>query len=92
MVRPLDHVIVIQQINFAERVHQNLQTHPEISKLQSEVIEQQKRAAERRRTRSVNKTERSRIIKTGERTDRRGGGKKGGSVRNKRRRGIDFKA
>jgi len=61
MVRPLDHVTVIQQINFAERVHQNLQTHPEISKLQAEVIEQQKRAARRRKTRSVNKTERYRI-------------------------------
>ena len=31
MVRPLDHVTVIQQINFAERIHQNQQTHPEIS-------------------------------------------------------------
>ena len=92
MVRPFDHVMVIQQINFAERVHQNFQTHPEISKLQSEVIEQQKRAAERKRTRSVDKTERSRIIFPRESTHRRGGKKKGGFVRNKRRRGIDFKA
>ncbi len=92
MVRPLDHVIVIQQINFAERVHQNLQTHPEISKLQAELIEQQKRAAERRQTQSVNKTERSRIIIHEKSAHRRGGKKKGRSAGNKRRRGIDFKA
>lgn len=91
MVRPLDHVTVIQQINFAERVHQNLQNHPEISKLQAEVIEQQKRAAERKRTRSVNETERARIIIHEKSAHRRGGKKKGRPAGNKRR-GIDFKA
>ena len=92
MVRPLDHVMVIQQINFAERVHQNFQTHPEISKLQSEVIEQQKRAAQRRQTRSVDKTERARIIIHEKSAYQRVGKKKGGLAGNKRSRGIDLRA
>lgn len=61
MVRPLDHVTVIQQINFAERIHQNQQTHPEFSNLQAEVIDQQTRALERRRTQATHKSERAKI-------------------------------
>ena len=92
MVRPLDHVTVVQQINFAERVHQDLQTHPEISKLKSEVIEQQQRAAQSRQTRSLDKTERSRIIIHEKSTYDRVGRKKGGLAGNRRSRGIDLKA
>ena len=92
MVRPLDHVTVVQQINFAERVHQDLQTHPEISKLKSEVIEQQKRAAQRRQARSVDKTERSRIIIAEKSTYDRVGKKRGGVAENMLSRGIDIKA
>jgi len=91
MVRPLDHVTVIQQINFAERVHQNLQTHPEISKLQAEVIEQQKKAIERRQTQTVQKTERSRIIIHEKSLYTRGVKRKGKSAGNKRK-SIDLRA
>ena len=56
MLRPLDHITVIQQINFAERIHQNQQTHPEISKLQAEVIQQEQRNIQRRQTQCVHKT------------------------------------
>ena len=92
MVRPLDHVTVIQQINFAERVHQDLQTHPEISNLKSEVIEQQKIAAQSRQTRSVDKTERSRTIIHEKTTYDRVGRKKGSLSGNRRSRSIDLRA
>lgn len=94
MVRPLDHVTVIQQINFAEKVHQNQQFHPELSKLQSEVIDQQKREIERRKTQSVHKSERTRIHLRDEQNHRRG--RKGGERRKKGLggggRSIDLKA
>ena len=91
MVRPLDHVTVIQQINFAERIHQNQQTHPEISNLQAEVIDQQKRAVERQRTQAAHKSERTKIHL---REDRGRGrqGKAGGKPGKGRRKGIDLTA
>jgi hypothetical protein len=60
-VRPLDHVTVIQQINFAEREQQNLQTHPERSQLASSVVDRINREAALRKTTAVRSSARSRI-------------------------------
>jgi len=87
MIEPLNHLIVIQQINFVERVHQNLQTHPEISKLQSEVVDQAKREQAKRRTQALHRTERSRIILPGE--TRRPPGRRG--TKRESYGSIDFK-
>ena len=61
MVRPLDHVTVIQQFNFAEKLHQDSHTHPEISRLQAEDIQRRQRIMEQRRTQETHKTERAKI-------------------------------
>jgi len=61
MVRPLDHVTVIQQMNFAERLHQDAHTHPEISRLQAEYIQRQERILEQKRTQATHKPERAKI-------------------------------
>ncbi|MFH1069337.1 MAG: hypothetical protein V1794_06905 [Candidatus Glassbacteria bacterium] len=58
---PLDHVTVIQQINFAEREHQNLQTHPERSQLASGLVDLRNREAALRKTMAVHPSARSRI-------------------------------
>ena len=92
MVRPLDHVTVIQQINFAERIHQNQQTHPEISNLQAEAIEQQKRVLERRRTQATHKSERAKIHLREDRGGRRRQGKAGAKSAKGKRKGIDLTA
>jgi hypothetical protein len=91
MVRPLDHVTVIQQINFAERVHQNLQTHPEVSKLAAEAVDREKRLAETRKTKALHKSERARIHpKEREFGARSGYGKR--KSKEGKRPGIDLKA
>jgi hypothetical protein len=84
MVRPLDHVTVIQQINFAEREHQNQVVHPEISRLQAEAIDIERMERDRRRTQNVHKTEKGKIHlqgDTGEKPRKRKGRPgKGGRV------------
>jgi hypothetical protein len=72
-VRPLDHVTVIQQINFVEREQQNLQTHPELSRLASEEVELRKVAQERRRTKETSRSERT-AIRPDESRERKGRG------------------
>ena len=61
MVRPLDHVTVIQQINFAEKLHQDSHSHPEISRLQAEDIQRRQRIMEQTRTQKTHKPERAKI-------------------------------
>ena len=58
MIRPLDHITVIQQINFAEREQQNLQTHPERSMLASGLVDQRNRAESLRKTNALHRPER----------------------------------
>ncbi|MBN2288598.1 MAG: hypothetical protein JXQ83_04645 [Candidatus Glassbacteria bacterium] len=61
MVRPLDHVTVIQQMNFAEKLHQDAHTHPEISRQQAEDIQRRQRILEQKRTQQTHRAERSKI-------------------------------
>ncbi|HUU26378.1 MAG TPA: hypothetical protein VM123_01075 [archaeon] len=91
MVRPLDHVTVIQQINFAERVHQNQQMHPELSRLQAEAIEREKKIAENKKTQALHKPEKTKIHLRDEGARYRGREKKR-KIRKGKRRGIDLSA
>jgi hypothetical protein len=59
MPMPLDHVTVIQQINFAEWAHHDLQVHPEMTMLKARVIDDRNRAESRQRTNSTDTTRRS---------------------------------
>jgi hypothetical protein len=91
MVRPLDHVTVIQQINFAEKFHQNQQVHPEVSKLQAEIIDKEKRSAEKKRTQALEKSERTRIHLRKEGRGAQGRGDRS-SGKKRKGRGIDLRA
>lgn len=75
MVRPLDHVTVIQQINFAEREHQNLQLHPMLSRQAAEDALLNKAEEQRKRTNETTKTERSAVRPSERRRDRGNGGR-----------------
>lgn len=60
MVRPLDHVTVLQQISLAGREHQHLQSHPELSRLAAESVQREKQVAESRQARPAQRSERTR--------------------------------
>ncbi len=61
MVRPIDHATVMQQFSHVEKENQQLQSHPELSRLQSEQNELQRAAAERRRTKETSPGEKTKI-------------------------------
>lgn len=89
MVRPLDHVTVIQQMNIADKLQYDAQSHPEISRQQAEELQRRQKILEQKRTQATDKTERSKIHL---REDNRGGGRRrnpAGKKKNKRR-GIDL--
>lgn len=62
MASPLDHVTVIQQINFAERVHQDLQLHPDLTMHKAEAAHRRLRAENRQRPNPANHTDRTTAI------------------------------
>jgi hypothetical protein len=90
MVRPLDHATVMQQMNVADKLHQNAQSHPEISRQQAEELQRRQKILEQKRTKATEKTERSKIHLRED--NKKGGGRRRKSARNKkgRRRGIDL--
>ena len=59
MPQPLDNVTVIQQINFAERVHQDQQYHPQWTKLKTAEDHRRLRAELRSRTVPASATSRT---------------------------------
>ncbi len=61
MVRPIDHATVMQQFQFVEKENQQLQSHPELSRLQSEQQELRRAAEERRRTKESSRSEKTKI-------------------------------
>ena len=90
MVRPLDHITVIQQINIADKLSHNAQSHPEISRQQAEELQRRQKILEQKRTQATEKSERSKIHLRED--NNKGGGRRRKSSGNKkgRGRGIDF--
>ena len=66
MTRPLDHITVLQQINFAERVHQDQQTHPELTMLKAEAAGRRMKAEARQRPNPTTSTRRTGVRLHGE--------------------------
>jgi len=59
MPMPLNHATVIQQINFAEWAHRDLQVHPETTMLKARDIHSRERAESLRRANPAETTRRS---------------------------------
>ena len=66
MPNPLDHATVIQQINFAEWAHHDLQVHPERTMLKARDINASTRADSRRRANATSASRRTAIRLHGE--------------------------
>ncbi|MCE5271035.1 hypothetical protein LLH00_07090 [bacterium] len=71
MVRPIDHATVMQQFTHVEKESQQQQSHPELSRLQSEQNELKRAAEERRRTKETSPGEKTKIHPDEGRKDQR---------------------